>query len=171
MQNSWGPTWGRSGIAHWNYEDWQTNSKDAWVVRLALPTPQLWRSEHERAPEEAGRQAFFAREPRREEIAGHFVHVDDGEFHDEGRYWSTLQDVKETAKLIADSKDYKHFLLYAHGGLNSATASATRIAAMKDTFKANGIYPFHFMYDTGLIEGLVVTVHLTGWHRRLACVS
>lgn len=151
--NSWGEDWGRAGIAHWSYEDWQDNVKDAWVFQLALPTPQIGGNEHDKGGARAKRQqGFFSREPRRDEIAGHFVHVDDGKFHDEGRYWSTLHDVEETAKLIADSKDYKHLLLYAHGGLNDTKASATRIAAMKETFKKNGIYPYHFMYDTGLIE-------------------
>jgi len=45
-------------------------------------------------------------------------------------------------------------LFYAHGGLNSPAASARRIAAMKETFKANRIYPYHLMYDTGLLEEL-----------------
>jgi hypothetical protein len=31
---------------------------------------------------------------------------------------------------------------------------ARRIAATKETFKANGIYPNQFMYDTGLLEEL-----------------
>ncbi|NIQ95046.1 MAG: hypothetical protein GWN87_13190, partial [Desulfuromonadales bacterium] len=39
-----------------------------------------------------------------------------------------------------------------HGGLNNVKGSARRIAAMKDTFKSNRIYPYHFMYDTGLLE-------------------
>ncbi|KKK49469.1 hypothetical protein LCGC14_3134740, partial [marine sediment metagenome] len=43
----------------------------------------------------------------------------------------------------------------ANVGLNWPAASATRIRAMKDVFKANGIYPFHFMYDTGLVEELM----------------
>ncbi len=45
-------------------------------------------------------------------------------------------------------------MIYAHGGLNSPNDSARRIAAMKETFKENGIYPFHIMYDTGIIEEL-----------------
>ncbi|MEQ8205264.1 MAG: hypothetical protein RIA65_03740, partial [Woeseia sp.] len=59
-----------------------------------------------------------------------------------------------TAELVARSDKYDHLLLYAHGGLNSVKDSARRIAAMKETFKANRIYPFHFMYDTGLLEEL-----------------
>ena len=154
VQNSWGPTWGRDGLALWTYEDWQANVTDAWVVRLALPTPQLWGGELERSSDETARVSFFLRGPRRDEIAGHFVHVDDGMFHDDGRYWSNLRDIEETAKFIAKSQDYDHLLFYAHGGLNSTKDSAKRIAAMKETFKANGVYPFHFMYDTGLMEEL-----------------
>lgn len=152
VQNSWGSDWGRDGLAQWSYEDWQANVKDAWVLRLALPTPQLWSTQRAGASGEAAKAGFLSLGPRRDEIAGHFVHVDDGEFHDEGNYWSTLRDVQETATLIAGSEKYKHLLFYAHGGLNSTKASATRIAAMKRTFMTNGIYPFHFMYDTGLLE-------------------
>ena len=43
-------------------------------------------------------------------------------------------------------------LIYAHGGLNSPSASARRIHALKQGFKRNGIYPLHIMYDTGLVK-------------------
>jgi hypothetical protein len=56
--------------------------------------------------------------------------------------------------MVGASDKYDHLLLYAHGGLNSVEDSARRISAMKETFKANRIYPFHFMYDTGLLEEL-----------------
>ena len=42
VQNSWGQSWGFGGRALWSYEDWQQNITDAWVLRLALPTPQIW---------------------------------------------------------------------------------------------------------------------------------
>ena len=42
MQNSWGSGWGECGVARWFYEDWLENMRDAWVVRLALSTPQLY---------------------------------------------------------------------------------------------------------------------------------
>ena len=83
------------------------------------------------------------------------MHLDDGKFCDRGSYHSNINDVVETFSYLAkNAKTFPKLLLYAHGGLNSASASAARIAAVKDTFKRNGVYPFHFMYDTGLIEEL-----------------
>ncbi len=155
IQNSWGPKWGKQGLAHWRYEDWQINLMDAWVLRLALSTPQIW---HLDKPDQsvAGGAGPVSRKspPLRSKIAGHFMHIDDGQFCTKGRYWSTLEDVMETATLVAKSDKYDHFLVYAHGGLNSPVDSARRILAMKDTFKANRIYPYHCMYDTGIMEEL-----------------
>lgn len=155
VQNSWGDDWGKKGVALWSYEDWTDHVGDAWVVQLGLSTPQLYSRRSTAKKAAGGASAVTAtRAPRRDEIAGHFVHVDDGLFATNGKYWSNLNDVKQTASLVAKSDKYQHLMIYAHGGLNSVSASASRIAAMRDTFKANGIYPFHFMYDTGLMEEL-----------------
>jgi len=152
IQNSWGREWGNNGTALWLYEDWQKSISDAWVLRLALETPQVWHLPRE-GGSDAGRAAgLFRNSPARGEIAGHFVHIDDGQYHDKGRYWSNADDVRQTAELLATSQKYDHLMLFAHGGLNSTTDSARRIAAMKETFKSNRIYPYHFMYDTGLLE-------------------
>jgi pimeloyl-ACP methyl ester carboxylesterase len=155
VQNSWGPEWGENGIAIWSYEDWMDNVSDAWVVQLALSTPKLY--SRRGVPGGASMKqeaATSTKTPRRDEIAGHFVHIDDGQFCDSGKYWSSLADIKQTAELVAISDEYQHLLVYAHGGLNSVTDSASRVAAMRDTFKANGVYPLHFMYDTGILEEL-----------------
>ncbi|BHH84100.1 C1 family peptidase [Desulforhopalus sp. 52FAK] len=152
VQNSWGETWGNDGVALWSYEDWLANIKDAWVVRLALSTPQIWHLTPNASTQSSKNLGLFKKSPTRSEILGHFVHIDDGEFDDKGKYWMDLPSINDTAKYVAENKKYNHLLLYAHGGLNSITDSARRIAAMKEVFKANGIYPFHFMYDTGLLE-------------------
>ena len=153
VQNSWGRRWGEEGLALWSYEDWIENVWDAWVFRVALPTPQIFglrARQAKRMPQEAERRPKVPRS----RIAGHFVHVDDGRYAERGRYWSTPFDVEQTARLVAASDKYDHLLLYVHGGLNSPEESARRIDAMRDVFKANGIYPFHVMYDTGLAEEL-----------------
>jgi hypothetical protein len=153
LQNSWTEGWGLNGMAHWTYEDWIENVMDAWVFRLALPTPGIFglRAINSRLPE---KEARARPKPPRSAIAGHFVHVDDGAYKDSGRYWSTAFDVQQTAELVAGSEKYDHLLLYVHGGLNSPTDSARRVAAMRKVFKENRIYPFHVMYDTGMVEEL-----------------
>jgi len=157
VQNSWSSRWGDNGVALWSYQDWQENISDAWVVQLAVPTPNAFAPSVFRAGAGSshGRTQFtLFKSPQRGEIAGHFVHIDDGNFHTKQKYFSSLADIQETAQLIDDSEKYQHLVFYAHGGLNSPKASAMRIAAMKQTFKANGIYPYHFMYDTGVLEEL-----------------
>jgi len=160
VQNSWGPRWGTKGCAIWLYEDWLQNISDGWVFRLAVPTPNIFGLS-------SRSQVTFDAEsskaaPKRLEIAGHFVHFDDGRFKERGGYWSTPDDIQNTAKLIKESvetKKYDHLLIYAHGGLNNPAASAKRIRALKEGFKRNGIYPFHIMYDTGLVEELKDAIH------------
>lgn len=85
------------------------------------------RSESSRLPIDEAEISKKSAVPR-SEIAGHFVHIDDGEYKSSGRYWSTEDDVEKTAVLVANSSKYKHILLYAHGGLNSPKDSARRIA-------------------------------------------
>ncbi len=159
VQNSWGKGWGRDGMALWSYEDWIENIMDGWVFRPALPTPQIFglkaRNSILNATSGSGRAELGKKpNPRREDIAGHFVHIDDGKFATKDRYWSSLFDVQETVRNLVESDRYRHIIIYGHGGLNSPAASARRISAMKVTFKANDIYPFHIMYDTGLAEEL-----------------
>ncbi|MDH3914017.1 MAG: C1 family peptidase [Rhodospirillales bacterium] len=154
VQNSWGPKWGHEGFGVWTYEDWVENIMDGWTFRLALPTPSIFG--HVPRSTLTGGVEGQRRAPKRFEIAGHFVHFDDGKYKKRGDYWSTAEDIENTAKVVA--KEYKHLMVYAHGGLNAPPASARRVHALKEGFKRNGIYPFHIMYDTGLVEEIKDTV-------------
>ncbi|MGR6465799.1 C1 family peptidase [Rhizobium sp. PAMB 3182] len=165
IQNSWGPAWGQfqntPGIGHWSYEDWAENIMDAWVLRLAVPTPDAFDLTQIIAGPGTATAAKVVTlpEPRRQDILGHFLHVDDGKFVEQGNYATTFDNIKETAQHLAadgqgaDSK-YDHLVIYKHGGLNGSLASARRIKAMKEVFKRNRIYPFHFMWETGFTEEL-----------------
>ncbi len=155
VQNSWGSDWGDNGLALWTYADWARSVTDAWVLRAGAPTPTAFDVRSQSGFGHAASPSDPDSAPRRLDIAGHFVHIDDGDFHQRGCYHSERADAVETFSDLADNvAKYPQLLLYAHGGLNSPAASAGRIAALKDTFKANGIYPFHFMYDTDLAEEL-----------------
>jgi hypothetical protein len=82
IQNSWGTGWGNDGIALWSYEDWERNLVDAWVFRLALPTPQINGRSYTASTKAEGDITDIIIGPARGEIQGHFVHIDDGKFHD-----------------------------------------------------------------------------------------
>ncbi|WP_372882999.1 C1 family peptidase [Psychromonas sp.] len=155
VQNSWGTNWGSDGFALWTYQDWYENVSDGWTFRLAVSTPNAFGLTTKSGGKE--RVEFGGKAPKRIDIAGHFAHFDDGFLKDKGDYWSNFADIQLTiqrVRKLADEGEIKHLLFYAHGGLNSPKDSATRIKAMKDSFKRNGIYPFHLMYDTGLAEEL-----------------
>ncbi len=168
IQNSWGPDWGgfggRPGIAHWSYEDWAESVIDAWVLRLSVPTPKAFDLTHVpvKFSTSGQKESFLRPTPRRQDVAGHLIHIDDGRLVKAGRYATDMGSILETARLIrehasARERKYDHLLLYAHGGLNSADASARRIAAMREVFKRNGIYPVHLMWETGFTEELADT--------------
>jgi hypothetical protein len=145
-----------SGYAIWSYADWQANISDGWVFRLGISTPTIFGMEAA-SNEVTEESELFKRALKRHEIAGHFAHFDDGTYKERGDYWSTSADIRQTANWIVGDKtvgNYEHVLIFVHGGLNSPKASANRIASLKEGFKRNGIYPFHIMYDTGLVEEL-----------------
>lgn len=156
IQNSWGKTWGDKGVAHWPYEDWAGNIQDAWVLQLAIPAPCAFGLGRMRGQGRTGADISRTKRmaPARTDIAGHYVHVDNGNFSKTQPYWSDERDVVATAELMSKTKDYQHFLFYAHGGLNAPDDAAMRTAAMKDVFKENGVYPYSVFYDTGLLKTL-----------------
>ena len=154
VQNSWGKTWGKGGLGLWQYEDWLENLMDAWVFSLALPTPQIWHlPQTKRTQSQRCRRSRPARHAARSPVISSMSTTAASTPGGATGAMPTTCAPPPGWSPAAASK-YQHLLLYAHGGLNSPKDSARRIAAMKETFKANGIYPYHFMYDTGILEEL-----------------
>ena len=157
--NSWGPTWGKGGIAHWSYIDWASNVMDAWVLQLGVRAPAAFGAVPRASPSSASGLSDFG-DPNRGDIVGHFINVDDGRLVTDGKYGSpTADEMQETVKRLAsleanNGEGYEHLIIYAHGGLNSLPDEARRIATWKrnDIFGRNKLYNFHLMWGSGFID-------------------
>ncbi len=157
--NSWGPKWGKSGLAHWTYRDWMSSVMDAWVLQLGVRAPDAF-GVAPRASPGTSSGFFSSSEPNRSDILGHFINIDDGRFVEEGKYASpTLTEMQETVKRIVlptsnSGMGFDHLVIYAHGGLNSLADEAKRIATWKraDIFGRNRIYNFHLMWGSGFVD-------------------
>jgi hypothetical protein len=157
--NSWGPTWGQDGIARWHYVDWAASVMDAWVLQLGVRAPDAFGAVPRVSPSSAS-GLFGIGDPSRGDIIGHFINIDDGRLVTDGKYGSpTADETQETVKRLAsplanDSKGYEHLIIYAHGGLNSLTDEAKRIATWQrnDIFGRNKLYSFHLMWGSGFID-------------------
>ncbi len=170
VQNSWGESWGGfnglKGVALWTYQDWFESIEDAWVLRLAVSSPTAFDFKFARNHKtfRNAKAAETAFTPRRLDIHGHYLHLDDGRYVGLGRYNQNAASVKATAGLIrkgartAENAPYRHLLIFAHGALSDKFAIAKRIRAWKTVFKCNGIYPMHIMWETGFNNEVVDVV-------------
>jgi len=157
IQNSWGDDWGQNGFAHLSYDDWLENGYDCWVARLGVKTRSL-AMDQKGGP--LGRALGFDYVPHNEvvmsDIRPHFINLgNDGRLSQSGRYQTGEQDLDDIISSIDEklpASGTRDILIYAHGGLNDEKASASRIASMLPYFLGNGIYPVHFMWETGLME-------------------
>lgn len=155
--NSWGPKWGRNGVAHWSYADWASNIMDAWVLQLGARAPAAFGAIPRAAPSGTVLPQVVSA-PNRSEIVGHFINIDDGRYVTAGRYASPSDaEMKETVRRLnglgAGAGGYDHLVIYCHGGLNSADDEATRIGAWqrRSIFTRNGIYNFHLMWSSDFL--------------------
>ncbi len=137
--------------------------EDAWVLRLAVSSPAAFDFKFARnhATFRDAKAAETAFTPRRLDIHGHYLHLDDGRYVELGRYNQNAASVKVTTGLIAkgarsaDKAPYRHLLIFAHGALSDKFAIAKRIRAWKTVFKSNHIYPMHIMWETGFNNEVV----------------
>lgn len=157
--NSWGESWGKEGVAHWQYEDWAASIMDAWVLQLGVRAPTAFGATPRVSPSNVSSKADSA-DPNRADIIGHFINIDDGRLVTDGKYGSpNATEMGETVDRLAlsgsnNGSGYEHLILYLHGGLNTLPDEARRIATWKrhDIFGRNKLYNFHLMWGSGIID-------------------
>ncbi|AOF91744.1 C1 family peptidase [Sinorhizobium sp. RAC02] len=157
--NSWGEEWGKDGTAHWSYEDWAATVMDAWVLQLGVPAPNAFSAVPKVTAAEATGLFGFG-DPKRDDILGHFINIDDGRLITQGKYYSpSSTEMLETVDRLTrtDSnggKGFSDLVIYAHGGLNTTVAESKRISAWKrsEIFTRNRIYNFHLMWASGFFD-------------------
>jgi len=166
--NSWGEDWGgytpegyapRPGIALWSYEDWAANVTDAWVLRLAAPTPDaFWLSLRQQGAAMFGAdQGPLAAAPsvRRSEVLGHYIHMDDGRHVPNGAFPSSLRSLETTlAHLAGPTKNaITDIRLTFNGDIKPVPLAMDRIARTASADKAAGIHGLSLIWVNGLLSG------------------
>ena len=174
--NSFGRGWGGfkfdgesplAGVALWSYEDWAGSVRDAWVLRLAVPTPNSFRftvGSYGKSGERAGGSAIAAitrtEAPRRNAVIGRYLTFEEGEFQGSGPYPTTAQTFDTTLSVLQgrDSNDpgapyYGDIVLVFHGAPEPAEDAIARTQAKILRDKSDGIYRISVLWENSLFNG------------------
>ncbi|MCP4382833.1 MAG: C1 family peptidase [Hyphomicrobiales bacterium] len=185
--NSWGPEWGGycpasapaespgwPGIGHWRYQDWAERVIDGWVLRLGVPTSNAF----EYSLGEQGLGAFMAGAIRsgstpRHDLAGHYVHLDDGAFVGTGAFPSSAESATSTVDLLnqrvvekralsegdpGPDRSYSRVLLWIAGGNERTKDAVTDAVVTKQFWMSQGIYPITVLWCSDFIESTLVVL-------------
>jgi hypothetical protein len=159
--NSWGPGWGGyngwPGIGLWRYQDWADSVQDAWVVRLAVPTPEDFGVTVGEQGLNLSDTGLLGCSTPRIEVIGHYLHFDDGDFASRGSYPSRPEDIDVTVghlrQLAAtEPEKYEHILVWFDGVPGTVKAAMARAGAGRRYWKDQRIYPLYVVWAQDLIE-------------------
>jgi len=133
------------------------HATDVWVAQLGVPVMMdLWADD--KSIDTSGIQRASRTIPL-SDIRPYVIDVaNNGELSDSGEYWTTESDIErlfcETIPAKTRGWKKRRILLYLHGGLNSESASAKRIIAMRDVMLENEIYPLHIMWESDFLSSV-----------------
>ncbi len=176
VMNSWGSQWGGytpkgakkklPGVALWPYYDWAERILDGWVLRLGVSAPEAFKFSFGRQ----GLSDFLAGKIQegstpRLELIGHYVHMDDGEFVENGAIPSTIASLRATCSFIEDrwrkgaapgkdaaDKPYDKVLLWIPGGSEGVKDILAHIASTKKLWKLRQVYPITVIWCSDLLD-------------------
>lgn len=176
VQNSWGKKWGARGFAVLPYEDWVVNGTDAWVVGLGVPVQKLQQRQYfvvhnDGLAGNVARSGLIGPAQAKSKESVDSWSEQDAYWHtvvtgNDGHIINRLPQVKDERDNVAwtayeqprkwfqentDNGKWR-IAVYAHGGLNSETASIDRIRLLGPCFSDNGVYPLFTTWKSGWQE-------------------
>lgn len=167
--NSWGEDWGGfggiKGLGHWRYEDWALSILDAWVVHLAVPTPDAFEYSLGLQGIHAGMDTLVsASSTPRSQILGHYLHLDDGDHVSGGPYSSSHAMLEATVGLLegqaqAGLRKYDHVLLWFAGSNEGTRDAVADIARLKPVWMGQRVYPITVLWCSDFVESVVDVLH------------
>jgi hypothetical protein len=171
IQNSWGPQWGRKGLALLHYDDWMEHRQDAWVAR---PGPETRDREGRPAifvvgfsgVTEAGDKSARVRssgsglELDHPDVLSYMINTGDkGVLSATGSLTTSKNELPAMAQKVLSSPvlgdGFHHVVLYAHGGLNSETHAATVADRLWGRAHNTGVCAFFFVWESSWDESLL----------------
>jgi len=193
--NSWGPAWAGTiansakvpGVAHWSYEDWAESVMDAWVLRLAVPTPGAFEYTvgaqgttyfgSASAGMSAANGAPSAATPisvPRQHVLGHYIHYESGNYVETGSYpdsESNLQRTLDYIKYKFTDKEctsidqtplandpLKRIYLRVTGDTGSVKDAMQRIAKLRRYLRPTGVYPISIVWTARMASAFAVGI-------------
>jgi Papain family cysteine protease len=150
LQNSWGPNWGRKGLAHIAYSDWLQHGSDVWVARLGVPVRGLGAGD---ATTNSFTSSSLARAVAYDEIRPHVVSIgNNGRLRNTGNLATGPDQVRHIFRndfpRITQGWKKRRIVLYAHGGLVSEESALQRVTEYRQAMLDAQCYPVAFVWRT-----------------------
>ena len=171
IQNSWGQSWGKNGLALLHYDDWMEHRQDAWVSRPGTETrdhkgrPSVFVVGFAGSPAETLRDARVRSsgdglELSNPEVLSYLINTDDkGDLSARGSLTTNKAQLPEMAqKVLASPKlsdGCHHVVLYAHGGLNSENYAVSVADRLWGAARSKGLCPYFFIWESSWDESLL----------------
>ncbi|WP_202922290.1 N-acetylmuramidase domain-containing protein [Pseudoxanthomonas koreensis] len=165
VHNSWGPAWGKGGLAVLRYGDWLDNAMDCWVAQLGVVT-----AEHEAIADatslrtDASGKGVVSGNPvlAAHELSPFIVNMENnGRLSQRGQFRTQPGDVdallrihlaQACAKWGIKANQAVDVAIYAHGGLNNEEAAAESARLWVPKLYDEKIFPVFLMWETGAMK-------------------
>jgi len=165
VHNSWGPRWGKGGLAVLRYSDWLENAMDCWVAQLGVVT-----AEHEAIADatslrtDSSGKGVVSSNPilAAHELSPFIINMENnGRLSRRGQFRTQESDVDALLRIHLKEACSKwgvranqavDVAIYAHGGLNDEDAAAESARLWVPRLYDERIFPVFLMWETGALK-------------------